>query len=223
MIATTIEEHSADVSETDTSAKRRQIMDGAREVFLSGGFDGASMNDIARAAGVSKGTLYVYFDSKEQLFEDLIREDRRQQAERICGGIALSGEPRDVLYRFGRRLIDVLVRPEHMAHVRAVVAVAGKFPRIGQAFFEAGPMFGVTIVARYLAGEVEKGTLELTDPELAAWQFMELSHASILKRMMFGLAEDLSAERLDAIVAAGVDTFMRAYGRKAAAAPPAGS
>ena len=60
-----------------------QIMDGARTVFLRDGFDGASMNDIARVAGVSKGTLYVYFDSKEQLFEALIREDRKQQAERL--------------------------------------------------------------------------------------------------------------------------------------------
>ena len=46
----------------DGGAKRRQVMEGARTIFLSEGFDGASMNDIARAAGVSKGTLYVYFD-----------------------------------------------------------------------------------------------------------------------------------------------------------------
>jgi len=48
--------------------KIRQILDGARRVFLADGFDGASMNDIARVAGVSKGTLYVYFQSKEALF-----------------------------------------------------------------------------------------------------------------------------------------------------------
>lgn len=217
MTATTLDAPAASEDLADTNAKRRQIMDGAREVFLSGGFDGASMNDIARAAGVSKGTLYVYFDSKEQLFEDLIREDRRQQAERVCGTIALSGEPRDVLFRFGRRLVDLLVRPEQLAHVRAVVAVAGKFPRIGKAFFEAGPMHGMTMVARYLAGEAERGILDIRDPELAAWQFMELSHASILKRLLFGVDEDLSAERLDTLVAAGVDTFLRAYGKRSSA------
>ena len=52
----------------EDSAKRRQIVQGARSIFLAQGFDAASMNDIARAAGVSKGTLYVYFDKKEQLF-----------------------------------------------------------------------------------------------------------------------------------------------------------
>ena len=56
------------------SAKRRQIMDGARAVFLAQGFDAASMGEIARAAGVSKGTLYVYFDSKEKLFEAITHE-----------------------------------------------------------------------------------------------------------------------------------------------------
>src|SRR5260370_7219755 len=67
----------------DGSAKRRQIMEGARTVFLADGFDGASMNDIARVAGVSKGTLYVYFESKEQLFKALIPEELRKHAERL--------------------------------------------------------------------------------------------------------------------------------------------
>ena len=59
------------VQADDDSAKRRQIIEGARAVFLSQGFDAASMNDIARAAGVSKGTLYVYFKHKGELFEAL--------------------------------------------------------------------------------------------------------------------------------------------------------
>ena len=53
-------------------AKRDQILDGATKVFLESGFDAASMNDICRVAGVSKGTIYVYFANKEDLFEALI-------------------------------------------------------------------------------------------------------------------------------------------------------
>ena len=56
--------------------KRQQIIEGARRVFIDMGFDAASMNDITRAAGVSKGTIYVYFDNKEELFEALIEEER---------------------------------------------------------------------------------------------------------------------------------------------------
>src|SRR5512134_1155074 len=66
------------------NAKRQQVLDGARRVFLEQGFDGASINDIVKAAGVSKGTLYAYFPSKEKLFEVLVSLDKRQQVERSC-------------------------------------------------------------------------------------------------------------------------------------------
>ena len=59
----------------EDSAKRHQIMDGARRVFMDLGFDGASMNEIARAAGVSKGTLYVYFTDKNRLFEAIVEQE----------------------------------------------------------------------------------------------------------------------------------------------------
>src|SRR5262245_12682919 len=63
--------------------KRRQILEGARRMFLAQGFDAASMGAIARQAGVSKGTLYVYFKSKEELFEAIVEEQCRAEAEQI--------------------------------------------------------------------------------------------------------------------------------------------
>jgi len=125
------------------SAKRRQILDGARRVFLADGFDGASMNDVARVAAVSKGTLYVYFDSKEALFEALIREDRKQQAERLVFP-GDTNDPREQLASFGRQLITLMTQPELIAQVRIVIAATAKFPNLGRAFYESGPCYGVT-------------------------------------------------------------------------------
>ena len=65
-----------ELSAESFSAKRRQILEGARRVFLGSGFDAASMGEIARAAKVSKGTLYVYFDSKEALFTAWVSQSR---------------------------------------------------------------------------------------------------------------------------------------------------
>src|ERR1700755_3473785 len=77
----------------EDSSKRRQILDGARKVFMDLGFDGASMGEIARAAGVSKGTLYVYCDDKCRLFEAIVHEESLQQ-----GGSILNFDPaRDVV------------------------------------------------------------------------------------------------------------------------------
>src|SRR5258707_12573973 len=66
------------VADEDTS-KRRQILDGARNVFMDLGFDGASMGEIARSAGVSKGTLYVYFADKNRLFEAIVEQEMLDQ------------------------------------------------------------------------------------------------------------------------------------------------
>ena len=77
----------------DDSAKRRQIVEGAREIFLAKGFDAASMSDIARTAGVSKGTLYVYFENKEQLFEAIVHAECLVHAE---GAFALDHGNHDI-------------------------------------------------------------------------------------------------------------------------------
>src|SRR4029079_10804161 len=65
----------------EDSSKRRQILDGARKMFMDLGFDGASMNEIARAAGVSKGTLYVYFADKSRLFEAMVEDEALAKAK----------------------------------------------------------------------------------------------------------------------------------------------
>jgi len=196
----------------DGGAKRKQILDGARAVFLNDGFDGASMNDIARVAGVSKGTLYVYFDSKEALFEALIREDRQQQAEQLVPTI----EPRDArefLGFYGRRLIELMTRPEMLAQVRLVIAATTKFPRIGRAFYEAGPCHGVRRLAR-LRKLVEAGELEIADTELAAQQFAELCKAGLFNRALFCADVTIQPDEIDARVDAAVEMFMRVYGRQ---------
>src|SRR5246127_5727358 len=90
----------------EDSSKRRQILEGARKVFMNLGFDGASMGEIARAAGVSKGTLYVYFADKSALFEAIVEEETLEQ-----GKLAFNFDPaRDVrttLREFGQAYIEL--------------------------------------------------------------------------------------------------------------------
>ena len=99
--------------QVDDGVKRRQVLEGAREVFMSAGFDAGSMNDIARAAGVSKGTLYAYFDSKVALFEALIREDRGHQPERNTMFPADEPDPAKALAIYGRALVGRVARVGH--------------------------------------------------------------------------------------------------------------
>jgi AcrR family transcriptional regulator len=195
----------------EDTAKRRQILDGARRVFLSDGFDGASMNDVAKVAGVSKGTLYVYFESKEQLFETLIREDRKQQAERLVV-LGDPADPRKLLGEFGRRLIALMTQPDMLAHLRVVIAATAKFPRLGRAFYEAGPCHGERRLAAHLEKSREAGALKFEDGELAARQFVGLCKSGKFTAALFGVTDGVSASEIDATVEAAVETFMRAYG-----------
>ena len=167
--------------------KRRQILDGARHVFLADGFDGASMGSIAKSAGVSKGTLYSYFESKEGLFERLIQEERSSLAEALFRLDADDPDTRAVLRRLGRSYLAMLSRPEHIASVRMVIGAAEKLPRLGQAFYDAGPRQGVARLAAYLDRQVAARRLAIPDTEVAAQQFLDLCSGPVMKRLMFAV------------------------------------
>jgi AcrR family transcriptional regulator len=208
----TLEQEQEAAGRSDGGAKRRQIMEGARSVFLSAGFDGASMNDVARAAGVSKGTLYAYFGSKEELFEAIIRGEYGQTAERLCDFALGRGDVRTVLTEFGVRLLGLMTEPGRLALARVVIAATEKFPRLGRAFFESGPQYGATRLAEELQALEKAGALHVPDPERAAWQFIDLCQSYVFKRRLFGVVDSVSRADIEASVRAGVDVFLKAYG-----------
>src|SRR3974390_2954786 len=108
----------------DDSPKRRQIVDGARAVFLAQGFDAASMGEIARAAGVSKGTLYVYFENKEQLFEAIVHGQCQVQAEGLFNLDPADRDVEAVLTRLGTGLVAMMCEPSRASSLRTVIAIA---------------------------------------------------------------------------------------------------
>src|SRR5258705_11455718 len=114
MMAMTQERDTA-AAELGDGQKRLQIIDGARAMFLAQVFDAASMGEIARKAGVSKGTLYVYFDSKERLFEAIAHEECGAQAETVFSLDPADHDVEAVLTRLGRSFVKFLCRPGAMS------------------------------------------------------------------------------------------------------------
>ncbi len=205
------EESLAEGGHVADSAKRRQVLDGARRVFLARGFDGASMGEVAKAAGVSKGTLYVYFDSKEALFEALTVAERSGLAEVLFQLDEGDPDVRSVLRRVGESLLDMMVRPDHISSVRMVIGAAERFPRFGQSYYDAGPRWGAERLAAYLDRQVEAGILSINDTGLAAEQFLNLCSAGILKRLLFGVVAPSDPAILARNVDSAVDVFWAAY------------
>ena len=197
----------------EESSKRRQILNGARKVFMDLGFDAASMNEIARSAGVSKGTLYVYFADKNRLFEAILENEAREQ-----GKVAFNLDPaRDVettLREFGQAYMALLCRPGGGSWIRTVMAIAERMPEVGRRYYANVLEKLVNHLADYLKARVAVGDLAIDDCGLAASQFMEVCKASLFLPFVFQAAPAPSAERIDEVVDSATRMFLAAYRAK---------
>ena len=194
----------------EDSSKRRQILGGARKVFMNLGFDGASMGEIARSAGVSKGTLYVYFADKNRLFEAIVEEETLEQ-----GKTAFNFDPsRDVtttLMDFGQAYIQMLCRPGGGSATRTVMAIAERMPEVGRRFYNNVVALTIARLAAYLDAHVTAGDLEIGDCQLAATQFMQMCQASLFMPFIFQAAPAPSTERIAQVVESATRMFLAGY------------
>ena len=197
----------------EDSSKRRQILDGARKVFMNLGFDGASMGEIARSAGVSKGTLYVYFADKNRLFEAIVEEETLEQ-----GKVVFNVDPlRDVattLREFGRAYIRILCRPGGGSAIRTVMSIAERMPDVGRRFYEHVLQKTIHLLAGYLEARVKANDLAIDDCQLAASQFLLTCQATLFLPFVFQAAPAPSAERIDEVVESATRMFLAAYRAK---------
>jgi AcrR family transcriptional regulator len=194
----------------EDSSKRRQILDGARKLFLDLGFDAASMGEIARAAGVSKGTLYVYFADKNRLFEAIVEEEVLDQQK-----VAFNFDPaRDVattLREFGQAYIELLCRPGGGSAIRTVMAIAERMPEVGGRFYSNVVLHTIARLAAYLAAHVTADDLAIDDCELAATQFTQICQSTLFQPFIFQAAPAPSTEQIARVVESATRMFLAAY------------
>jgi AcrR family transcriptional regulator len=199
------------VETEDESAKRRQIVLGAREVFLAKGFDAASMMDIAKAAGVSKGTLYVYFKDKDELFSAIVSGECIVQEKGIFEFDHDDHDVEKVLLQHGKAFVRAVSDPYRMSSWRTVIAIAERMPDLGRKIYASGPAVAIAKLAAYLKAQTEAGILAVDDYEVAAAQFIETCQATLLKPMLFNFGPPPTPERIDHVVGIAVRTFLAAY------------
>ena len=189
-----------------------QVLAGARQVFLADGFGGASVNKIAAVARVSKATIYSYFPDKRALFSEVIRSECDRQAELALRLVDTGRPPRDVLTEAARQLLGFLLSEFSQRVFRICVAEADRFPELGRAFYESGPMMGRRRLRDYLHAAAGRGELVAADFDLAADQFAELCKAELWMRAVFGIQQDFDAAEIARIADAAVETFLARYG-----------
>ncbi len=205
-------EHLRVVSEEDSS-KRRQVLDGARKVFMDLGFDGASMGEIARAAQVSKGTLYVYFADKCALFEAILEEESLEHGQ-VVFNFDPARDAETTLKDFGQAYIHLLCRPGGGSAIRTVMAIAERMPDVGRRYYLRVLDKTINRLSDYLKAHVASGDLEIDDCDLAASQFMELCKASLFLPFVFQAAPVPSEEQMTKVVDSATRMFLAAYRAK---------
>jgi TetR/AcrR family transcriptional regulator of autoinduction and epiphytic fitness len=167
-------------------AKRHQILTGAKAVFMQHGFDAASMNDICRAAGVSKGTLYVYFDSKEDLFEAMVEQERDQLFAGVPEILSGPDAPEDRLFRYGCRVAAIVCSEDVVRAQRIIIGIAARMPDLGARFFQTGAQRAQTELGKFLTAEVAAGRMAIANVPLAAAQFLDLAVSDLWRPRIFG-------------------------------------
>ncbi len=195
-----------------TGRKFDQVLQGAREVFMADGFEGASVDDIARAAGVSKATLYSYFPDKRLLFMEVAQTECSRMADHVISMIDETKPVREVLTIATTQLTAFLVSDFAQQVFRICVAERERFPELGHAFYQAGPKNGQQHMAAYLEKAVGKGELAIDDVQLAAAQLSELCKVRIWNRAVFGIQNSFSKDEIEEVADHAVDMFLARYG-----------
>ncbi|QEW23057.1 HTH-type transcriptional repressor AcnR [Marinibacterium anthonyi] len=195
-----------------TGRKFDQVLAGAREVFMADGFEGASVDDIAKAAGVSKATLYSYFPDKRLLFMEVAKHECHRMAEETEARIDSTKPVPEVLTLAAVEIVTFLTSAFGQQIHRICVAEAERFPELGRAFYENGPERGRERLAVYLRKMVSAGEMVIEDVPLAAEQFSELCKCRLWTRAVFGVQTDFTRDEIRFVATEAVKTFLARYG-----------
>ena len=187
-----------------------QVLEGARAIFLRDGFEGASVDDIARAAGVSKATLYAYFPDKRLLFVEVAKGECARQAEDGAAAIDMNRPAREVLTEAARLIVQFLLSDFGKNVFRLCLAEAGRFPEVGRDFYYSGSYVVREKIIAYLRFAVAQGDLVIDDLPLAAEQFRELCKADLLEPVLFGISHDGPPD-IERTVTGAVEMFLARY------------
>ncbi|KOG62346.1 TetR/AcrR family transcriptional regulator [Streptomyces flaveolus] len=203
--------------------KRRAIVEAALRVFSRVGYTQASLDMIATEAGVAKPTIYNHLGSKENLFRHVMTETAaRSNLKTLQVLESFPNDPdqlRPGLQDVAHKLVDCYCDEQSEAVRRLLYAEAVRFPDLFDEVRASGPNQFTDALAGRLARLANAGHLRIEDPERAANQFIALVYDELPELSALG-TRPLVPDQVEKIVAAGVDTFLRAFGADRPAAGP---
>src|SRR6201996_2417240 len=191
--------------------KRAAVLQAAKRLFTTQGFDGTSMDAIAAAAGVSKLTVYSHYQDKERLFAAAVECVCAEQMPAEIFMADLKGPIRKQLVTIAKAFFALITSQEAVAVHRTIVANARQSPKLAELFWEAGPKRTQRAFESFLRDEQQAGKLDIPELHRAATQFFCLLKGELHARMEFGCCGEVGEQEIDDHIDATVDFFLRAY------------
>ncbi len=199
------------------TSKHTAILNAATEVFLKSGYLGANMDDIAKSSGVSKQTVYAHFQSKKDLFVEVVGRITDDASSMVHDSAQASDRDDDIaeyLLSYAIRQLTVVLTPRIMQLRRLVIGEVGRFPELAKVLYERGPQRTMKALAGVFERFSKKGRLNVGNSIVAASAFNWLVMADPLNRaMLLGDNAIPDADELRRHAAEGVRIFLAAYGR----------
>lgn len=195
--------------------KRGIVLDAATGLFLSKGYDGTTMDEVAALAAVSKPTLYRYFADKERLYAAIVAattDNIDGLLRLVADELATSDDPREGLGRLAGKFLTALMQPDLLRLRRLVIANAERFPEVGQGWFSDGFERVLETLSTAFRRYAANGRLRSDDPLMAANHFAGLVLWIPLNRAMFSGSCESDPAELARYADAAVDAFLRGYG-----------
>ena len=176
----------------------QQILKAALEVFGEHGLAGARLEDIAKRAGVSKGTIYLYFPNKEALFREMVRSTIVEAI--VAGeGIPSDGSARDQLLTFMEQYWEFVRTPAFTVIYRVVVSELHHFPDLVEFYSAEVIVRAQKLIAGILARGSDRGEFRALDPIVTGRMLISLFSTSAMwccKRKFFPHLRDKSDEQI---------------------------
>lgn len=190
------------------SAKLNRILDGALAEFCAKGFGGASMEAIARRAGVSKPTLYSYVGDKEALLARVLDKGRSDIV------LPLQSPDKSLVERlwlFSWSYAELVLRPDMLALARLVLGEAGRMPESAQTYYQSGPARAFSGIVEFLQQSEADGRLTLDDAEMAAEHLWALILSGPRTHFLHFVSDRPRHSDLLRSIGAGLKVFLTAY------------
>jgi len=204
-------ERDATAPPSRSERKLEQVIDGARTVIVAKGFDGASVDDIAREAGISKATMYRYFPDKIALFQAVMNRDCARQAGAAMEIVDCCGPVDAILFDFGTGHLGFILSDFAIGAFRTAVAESARFPELAREFFETRMDRARLALLPVLTAASTRGDLEIDDVDLAALRFLALCKSDLFFSRLFGVRGPYAPEEIAAHARGAVEAFMRIY------------